>query len=175
MHYSRLTDASRAFVGIIVLACAIIGYTLTGAAQPAGKSALENEASLREVLKLRLEFKSYVFAGEKFPAVDFDQLDKAKSLLGPYAIKATCYNRAFQKVDAATKPGAYGAVVAVVPDGGKPLQRYFTLYRLAKQPEADWRFSWTWRSSARCCSIAAVTASGGSSAPRHLNRCCRRN
>ena len=48
---------------------------------------------------------------------------------GPFGIEVTYYGRDLQPVKAAKTPGLYGAVVEVSNKAGRPMRRYFTLYR----------------------------------------------
>ncbi len=84
-------------------------------------------------------FKSYVFADEMFPACDFENPDKARELLGTYAIKTKFYDSSRKVVEAPKTPGAYAAIVEITPKEGRSLHRYATLYRVPEKVDASWK------------------------------------
>jgi CubicO group peptidase (beta-lactamase class C family) len=88
------------------------------------------EARARAALDLRLAFHPFAFGGTSFPPSDFAEPSLAEDVLGPYTLKRTFYDAAYQPVTTADKPGRYGAVVEVIPAEGRPLTLYRTLLRL---------------------------------------------
>ncbi|NUM56190.1 MAG: serine hydrolase [Candidatus Hydrogenedentes bacterium] len=84
-------------------------------------------------------FKPPVFSGDSFPACDYENPILAERYLGPYRIETTFYDAHYNKVTSAGKPGRYGAIIDIVPNEGRPLRRYATLYR---QPAGFPVFSW---------------------------------
>lgn len=84
-------------------------------------------------------FAPPVFAGNSFPACDYENPILAERYLGPYRIETTFYDAQYNKVSSADKPGRYGAIVDIIPNEGRPLRRYATLYR---QPSGFPVFSW---------------------------------
>ena len=84
-------------------------------------------------------FSPPVFQGDAFPGCDYANPLLAERYLGTYRIETTFYDAQYNKVTSAAKPGRYGAVIDIVPDVGRPLRRYATLYR---QPQPYNVFSW---------------------------------
>ena len=52
-----------------------------------------------------------------FPTGSFDQRANAEDLFGRYTVKTTFYDADYKIVTKAEKPGRYGAVVEVTPEG----------------------------------------------------------
>lgn len=84
-------------------------------------------------------FAPPVFQGAAFPGCDYANPLLAERYLGKYRIETTFYDAQYNKVASAEKPGRYGAVIDIIPDVGRPLRRYATLYR---QPQPYNVFSW---------------------------------
>jgi CubicO group peptidase (beta-lactamase class C family) len=86
-----------------------------------------------------LRFAPYLFSGTDFPRCDFEQPSLAEDLIGPHSINVTYYDKDYNVVEKAEKPGRYGAIVEVKPlRGGTPIRRFRTLFR---QPaDYDWWF-----------------------------------
>jgi len=80
-----------------------------------------------------------VFAGGELPEMRFARPLWVEELLGPYEIRTTYYDKDYNVVDRADKPGRYGAVVEVVPEEGRPFRRFRTLFCLPHPPRW-WRF-----------------------------------
>jgi len=95
--------------------------------------ALRKEAFARA----EMAFRPSVFSGERFPQVEFDQPSLVEDLIGPYALEPAFYDSDFNAVTAAKKPGRYGAIVEIQPEGGPPTKRFFTLFRLPG--DLNWR------------------------------------
>ncbi len=83
-------------------------------------------------------FRPYVFSGDDFPECDFERPNLAEDAIGPYTIERTFYDRRYNEVDSADEPGRYGAVAKIVPEQGKPLTLYRTLFRLPEGHEPPW-------------------------------------
>jgi len=77
-------------------------------------------------------FTPPVFAGNAFPACDFENPVIAERLIGNYNIKRTFYDAQFNEVTTADSAGRYGAIIEVMPQHGAPFRRYATLYRQTK-------------------------------------------
>jgi CubicO group peptidase (beta-lactamase class C family) len=76
-------------------------------------------------------FTPALFSGTLFPRCDFDNVQLVEDLIGPYTIKTTFYDKNYQPVTRAEKPGRYGAVVEVAPESGaRPRTWFMTLYRV---------------------------------------------
>ncbi len=86
----------------------------------------------------RFDFRPYVFGGDDFPACDFERPYLVEDLIGPYAIERTFYDQDYNEVDSADETGRYGAVVKIVPEHGRPLTLYRTLFRLPDGYEFKW-------------------------------------
>jgi CubicO group peptidase (beta-lactamase class C family) len=106
-------------------------------AAPVELSDLER-ARARALIRAAFHFRPYVFGGSQFPECDFEQPSFAEDLLGPYAIERTFYDAYYNEVAAADTPGRYGAVVEVVPEHGRPLTLYRTLFRLPEGYDLPW-------------------------------------
>jgi len=76
-----------------------------------------------------MRFQPFVFSGEKFPPVEFEQPSLVEDLIGPYTMKTTFYDADYNEVTAAEKPGRYGAIVEVQGEDGAVTKRFFTLFR----------------------------------------------
>lgn len=72
-----------------------------------------------------------VFKGPDFPAVEFGNPGDAEDALGEYSIHTTFYDRDYNQVTRARRPGRYGAAVEVASPHQKPLKYFITLYRPA--------------------------------------------
>lgn len=97
-----------------------------------------DERRARALMDAELHFKPAVFSGAEFPACDFEQPLWVEELIGPYEIKTTFYDRDYQIVTSAERPGRYGAIIEVVPEKGRVVRRFRTLFR---QPEnIQWWF-----------------------------------
>lgn len=78
-------------------------------------------------------FQPSVFSGAKFPSSEFEYPLWAEGLIGQYKIKTTYYDSEYNQVTSAVKPGRYGAVAEIIPEKGKTIRRFRTLFC---QPEA---------------------------------------
>ncbi|MGQ9698063.1 MAG: serine hydrolase [Armatimonadota bacterium] len=98
-----------------------------------------DDARARELLREPIVFKPFVFVGTSFPEADFEHPILAEEIIGPYTIKTTFYDSDYNVVTSAEKPGRYGAVVEIIPEEGRPIKRFLTLFR-APGPagELDW-------------------------------------
>ncbi len=86
--------------------------------------------------KATLSCKSFVFAGRKFPKIEFEQPAAVEDLIGPHILQTVCHDASFAPVTEAATPGRYGAVVEVRNADGVVATRFVTLFRLAG--ELDW-------------------------------------
>ncbi len=82
-------------------------------------------------------FDPFVFTGTQFPKGDFEDPVRVEDLIGPYSVNTEFYDRRYQPVKTAEKPGRYGAVVTIRTTSGKAYKRYLTLYRAPQK--IDWR------------------------------------
>ncbi|MHC4556604.1 MAG: serine hydrolase domain-containing protein [Planctomycetota bacterium] len=82
-----------------------------------------------------------VFSGETFPPIDFERPLWIEKLIGPYTLSTTYYDSKYNKVQQATQPGRYGAVVTI-KTATDSTRRFVTLFR---QPEdIDWERNDIW-------------------------------
>jgi CubicO group peptidase (beta-lactamase class C family) len=99
------------------------------------------EVRAKDVLNLKPGLRAYVFAGAAFPEPAFGEPARATELLGPHKLRVTVHGRDFGPVASADAPGAYGAVIEVVPESGRPMRRLATVFRLpGESPAPDARF-----------------------------------
>jgi len=117
------------------------GYFVLHAAKEAvGLASPTNDIALlfpKAVNNLGLRFDPYVFEGTQLPDCAFKQPVFAEDLLGPYSIDVTYYDKDYNRVTTAEKPGRYGAIVEIKPkNGGRVIRRFYTLYRMPG--------SWPW-------------------------------
>jgi len=99
---------------------------------------IEQVRARRLIEGMPFHFRPYVFGGEEFPACDFEQPNLAEDMLGPYTVEPTFYDADYNEVSSAENPGRYGAVVKIVPESGKPLTLYRTLFRLPDGYQFKW-------------------------------------
>src|ERR1051326_5453206 len=92
----RMKSVSSTCLGTLLLA-SILAPDVSRAVQPTAVATFADEKTLRELMKLKLEFDAFVFDAAAFPACDFDKPASAKNLLGAYKIKTTFYDREFQQ------------------------------------------------------------------------------
>src|SRR5262249_36308369 len=95
------------------------------------------EGRIRAVLLNPIHFERYIIDGSHFPKCAFERIREAEEQLGPYSVETTFYDREFRRVSEAAQPGPYAVVVEVVPKEGRPLTRFFTLYRTPKSIPDD--------------------------------------
>ncbi len=77
-----------------------------------------------------------VFAGKRWPAIDFEQPSLMEDVLGPYKLKTTYYDANYSVAAAPERPGRYGALAELASQGGLSKQWLLTLYRVPKN--LDW-------------------------------------
>jgi len=92
-----------------------------------------DEERARALMAADLGFQQYVFAGERFPTCSFADPALVVALIGPHQLETTFYDRDYNVVTSAVKPGRYGAVVRVLPAEGRPFMRFRTLFRVARE------------------------------------------
>lgn len=90
---------------------------------------LDRERARMAIEELQFSFHPYVFSGAKFPDCDFENPDFAEALFGPYTVETAFFDRDYNRVTTAQKPGRYGAVVEIRPAAGRSLTFYWTLFR----------------------------------------------
>jgi CubicO group peptidase (beta-lactamase class C family) len=106
--------------------------------KPLASVALPDPAAERSraLMEIEVHCAPSVFAGAEFPPCGPAQTGSVEDLIGPYEIKTTYYDRDYRIVAAAEKPGRYGAVIDLIPEQGRRVRRFRTLYC---QPEGlDW-------------------------------------
>lgn len=91
----------------------------------------KNEAGdkIQAFLACELLFDTFVFNTPAFPACEFADPAKVRSLVGPYSLQTAFYNGRGRPVRTASQPGRYAAVVRISAPGMRPTHRFFTLYR----------------------------------------------
>jgi len=114
--------------------------------KPSGELSLEETALARafQGLQLTYRFHPAIFDGSTFPAGSFHQRAEADDLLGRYPVKTTFYDVNYKVVTKAEKPGRYGAVVEVTPEGEAPFLIFQTLFRVpnADTVKPEWTKEW---------------------------------
>jgi len=95
-----------------------------------------DEMRAREFIGAGPTFRPYVFDGEDFPRCRFERPLWVQTLIGPNKIEVAWYDRDYNRVPKAAKPGRYGAVISIRTEGGRVFTRYRTLYRTPK----PWRW-----------------------------------
>ncbi|MCC6144365.1 MAG: serine hydrolase, partial [Candidatus Hydrogenedentes bacterium] len=128
----------------------------------------------RLLISQDVRFADYVFAGAEFPEVDFENPLIVERIIGPYQIETIFYDKAFNTVSSAEAPGRYGAVVTAIPEAGRPVKRFQTIFR---QPDSFDRFNpWFVYPDVSIGLPAAVgiapevVADNGDSISRYVNR-----
>jgi CubicO group peptidase (beta-lactamase class C family) len=97
-----------------------------------------DEQRARALMDAELHFKPAVFSSAEFPACEFERPLWVEELIGPYEIKTTFYDRNYNIVTSAERPGRYGAIVEIFSEQGRVVRRFRTLFR---QPEnIQWWF-----------------------------------
>jgi len=96
------------------------------------------QARARAVVDLPFRFRPYVFSSATFPECDFVDSSLAEDLLGRYELRRTFYNADYEQVRTADEVGRYGAVVEVIPEAGRPLALFRTLFRAPEASNPGW-------------------------------------
>jgi CubicO group peptidase (beta-lactamase class C family) len=104
---------------------------------PLGLGDTARQRALALVMQ-EIRFEPYCFAGPSFPPCDFTRPLEAEKLLGPYRVKVAYYDRSFREVSEPAGPGRYGAVIDILPDRGRRIRRYRTIYRQPEQIHGVW-------------------------------------
>ena len=79
----------------------------------------------------------FVFSGDSFPPIDFEDPSLVEDLIGTYSLKTQFFDNDYRAVDKPSLPGRYGAAVDIASTSGQHYRRYVTLFR---QPDhVDWR------------------------------------
>jgi CubicO group peptidase (beta-lactamase class C family) len=78
----------------------------------------------------RVLFDGYTFSGDAFPTPRLEKPLFAEHQIGPYTIQTDYFDRNYNKVDAPTDEGRYGAVISIhSEESGYTYKRYRTLYK----------------------------------------------
>ncbi len=126
----------RGWCAFALLAASTLLAGAHGAAPP---PSLTN-ARARALAQLAPTFSAYVFHGSRFPACSVSRSPELEREFGPFAVQTTFYDSSFQRVKTADRPGAYGAVIDVVPRKGLTQRRFVTLYQTATEVRDDKRY-----------------------------------
>jgi len=87
--------------------------------------------------KLEVDFKPWVFAGERFPQCGFKEAALADALSGfDYKIETRFFDADCKPVEKPERAGRYGAVVDVTAFG-ETKRKFFTLYRVPDEKALD--------------------------------------
>jgi len=89
----------------------------------------------RALMDIEVHCQPSVFSSAEFPDCVPARPVWVEDLLGLYEVKTTYYDRDYSPVTTAEKPGRYGAVIEIVPEQGRTVRRFRTLFR---QPEEVW-------------------------------------
>jgi predicted esterase len=92
---------------------------------------------LKALESVEVHFAPYVFDGPEFPPCDFEQPSLVEDLIGRYTVHTTFFNRDYQAVTTAERPGRYGAVVEITANG-RVFRRFRTLYRKPDRARPPW-------------------------------------
>jgi predicted esterase len=96
-------------------------------APAAGESVKKNQA-LVETQSVTAD--PSVFAGDKFPPIDFINKDLLRRALGPYTLTVRFFDADWKEVTAPRAEGRYGAAVEIHFAGGESDVRHLTLYHV---------------------------------------------
>lgn len=91
--------------------------------------ALRRQSFARGTGAFRAAFPQTVFEGEAFPRFELNDRADAERLVGSVTVETEYYDAAGRKVERATSPGRYGAIVRVASSYGGATIRYQTLFR----------------------------------------------
>jgi len=105
------------------------------------RSADDPETLRREALTSSRLRAQWIFSGESFPKIDFEQPALMKSVLGDYTISVTWYDSEQSKVTAPGKPGRYGAIVQINLPDGKSGKRFQTFFRQTGGGRGEWKIT----------------------------------
>lgn len=104
--------------------------------------ALDAAARAKALMTVEVRPAAYVFTGEEFPAVDFEDPALGERLLGKYALDVRWHDAAMERVKQAKAVGRYGAVIEIAGEDGTRLVRYRTAYRAADDYSAKLQAYW---------------------------------
>ncbi|MBM4143488.1 MAG: hypothetical protein FJ225_07865 [Lentisphaerae bacterium] len=85
---------------------------------------------LKALLDVSPVFSPAVFDTEAFPPCRLEDPGFVEDLIGPYSIRVTWYDKNYERVQYAKTVGRYGAVVEIVPEDGRAVRRFRTVYRV---------------------------------------------
>jgi CubicO group peptidase (beta-lactamase class C family) len=100
-----------------------------------------SNARARALAQVTPAFAAYVFDGADFPACSVPLSPELQRAYGPFRIRTAYYDASFRPVKRAERPGAYGAVVDILPRTGPTQRRFVTLYRTARPLPPDANFA----------------------------------
>lgn len=87
--------------------------------------------------RLELKPRTYVFNGNTFPPIDFENADRAENLVGEYKLSTRFFDNAMNEVKSPTAFGRYGAVVTIEIPNQPARTRYLPLCRIGEDLDAD--------------------------------------
>jgi CubicO group peptidase (beta-lactamase class C family) len=97
-------------------------------------------ARARALAQFSPTFPVRVFSGTTLPAAAVVVPPDLEAAFGPCTVKTTWYGPDRRLVKSADRPGAYGAVVDVIPKSAPLQRRFVTLYRVPAPVAAERRF-----------------------------------
>ncbi len=106
-----------------------------------------DEKRAKALIDAEIHFHPPVFSGTQFPSCDFECPYWAEELIGPYSIETTFYDSNYNQVTSAEEPGRYGAVVEVIPEQGRIIRRFRTLFRYPEDIPLSSLISWFLRNA----------------------------
>lgn len=90
------------------------------------------ERRARALMDIQVGVRPSVFAGGVFPATEVTRPLWVEELIGPYHIETRYFDGSYNEVTVPAEPGRYGAVIDLIPEQGRRVRRYRTLYRLER-------------------------------------------
>lgn len=95
-----------------------------------------DEQRARLLMDLEVHCDPAVFDGPAFPSCGPTDPARLEELIGPNQVRTTFFDRTWQEVAQAEQPGRYGAVIELVPEQGRVVRRFRTLFR--SPAPVDW-------------------------------------
>jgi predicted esterase len=103
-----------------------------GSGAPVLATVPDLRAARQEALRrARVAAKPAIFSGVLFPPIEFVEKELAAAAFGDCAVKVRYFNRDFEEVTRADRPGRYGAWVEIETADGLKAERRLTLFRTA--------------------------------------------
>ncbi len=87
-----------------------------------------NKKRIRSFMEEELEADRYVFPIGDFPSFHWKNEIMVENEIGKFPLEVSYYNKNFQQVTTADKPGRYGAVIKGIIPSGFIIKRYVTLF-----------------------------------------------